>query len=110
MYASRRCPDLLLDEISGYKAKQPGSWDDVFKRVNLHEDDGHASKLVRALAHGESKCKEFEDRREFRVKGDMWLKAAHMAIDSVEDGTDSAWVRSAGFDEAWEKFPERAQL
>ncbi|KAL8693477.1 MAG: hypothetical protein Q9218_001708 [Villophora microphyllina] len=113
MYASRRAPEPLLDEITKYKPKhaEGESWDGIFKRVVEHEDDGHASKLVRALRHGEEICKPYNDDPRFRIKGDMWLKLGHMAIDSVED-TGVPWVRSAGFDEAWEEYENRpkAQL
>ncbi|KAL8659838.1 MAG: hypothetical protein Q9226_000203, partial [Calogaya cf. arnoldii] len=87
------------------------SWNEIIKRVIEHEDDGHASKLVRALKNGEQICKPYNDDPGFRIKKDMWLKLGHMAIDSVED-TGEPWVRSAGFDEAWEKYQDRpkAQL
>lgn len=101
MYASRRSPKPLLDEIINYQPRIPAdSWDAIFERVKNHSDDGHACKLVRALAHGERICAPFEDDPKFRIKKDMWLQLGHMAIDSVED-TGSTWVRSAGFDEAW---------
>ncbi|KAL8849575.1 MAG: hypothetical protein Q9221_005449 [Calogaya cf. arnoldii] len=112
MYASRGAPEPLLNEIVDYRPKQPqDSWNEIFKRVVEHEDDGHASKLVRALKHGEHICKPYNDDSGFRIKKDMWLKLGHMAIDSVED-TGEPWVRSAGFDEAWEKYQDRpkAQL
>lgn len=79
MYASRRAPDLLLDEIVNYRPKSPeDSWDGIFKRVIEHEDDGHASKLVRALKHGEEICKPYNDDPRFRIKEEMWLKLGHM--------------------------------
>ncbi|KAL8923063.1 MAG: hypothetical protein Q9172_003309 [Xanthocarpia lactea] len=112
MYASRRAPQPLLNEITHYHPKHPQqSWDGIIKRVLEHEDDGHASKLVRALRHGEEICRSYEGDERFRIKGDMWVKLGHMAIDSVED-TGEPWVRSAGFDEAWEKYEDRprAQL
>jgi hypothetical protein len=104
LYASRRAPDILVDEIRKYKPKEPGS--DVFQRVLEIGDDGHASKLIRALAHGKEVCKRYEGSEGFEVQGDMWDKLLHMAIDSVE-GPDKRWVRSAGFDEAWEGITER---
>lgn len=114
MYASRHSPELLINEITEYKPKIPTTasrdpWGDLFHRVRSHEDDGHASKLIRALAHGQQTCKPFEDRPEFRIKGDMWLQLGHMAIDSVEQDGDT-WVRSAGFPQAWEKFEDRPRL
>jgi hypothetical protein len=36
----------------------------------------------------------------------LWRKLGHMAIDSVEAG-EPHWVRSCGFDQAWEKIPMR---
>ena len=109
MYASRKNPDIKLDEIRTYRPNKPSDWDKVFQRVREFDDDGHASKLVRALAHGQKICEPYEDKPEFRIKHDDWLQMAHMAIDSVEIG-EPHWVRSAGFDEAWEKIPVRAQL
>ncbi|KAI9834536.1 MAG: hypothetical protein M1819_002912 [Sarea resinae] len=116
MYVSRGSPKLLLEEIKNYQPKEKpnlagDSWGGIFGRASAFEDDGHTSKLVRTLAHGEEICRPFESLGSFRVKGDMWLKLGNMAIDSVEDCGDQ-WVRSAGFDEAWEKFEDRprAQL
>ncbi|EON62989.1 hypothetical protein W97_02215 [Coniosporium apollinis CBS 100218] len=114
MYASRRAPDLLLDEITNYKPKEPTAdktdpWGPIFERVGRHEDDGHAAKLVRALAHGQVISAPYEEKDGFRIKGGMWLQLGHMAIDSVEAG-EPHWVRSAGFEEAWEKIPERPRL
>jgi len=116
MYASRRSPDILLDEIESYKPKHPSSesadpWAGVFERIGRFEDDGHAAKLIRALAHGQSVCAPYEDREEFRVKNRHWLQLGHMVVDSVEAG-EPTWVRSAGFDEAWEEIEDRprAQL
>ena len=114
MYASRQCPDMRLDEIRKYQPQQPSSWDGVQDRVCNFFDDGHASKLIRAIAHGQKICKPYEDKDEFRIKHDDWLQMGHMAIDSVENterlpGT-STWVRSAGFEKAWEKIPLRSQL
>jgi hypothetical protein len=40
------------------------------------------------------------------MKGDMWDKVGHMAIDSVED-SGATWARSVGFDEAWNDFTDR---
>ncbi|EXJ91997.1 hypothetical protein A1O3_00547 [Capronia epimyces CBS 606.96] len=112
MYVSRGCPELLLDEIKNYRPKRlEGGWRDTILRVNRLPDDGHASKLVRALANGEQACKAFDTESDeiFPIKGDMWLKLGQMAIDSVE-ASGPNWVRSAGFDEAWEMIPERARL
>jgi hypothetical protein len=105
MYVSRGCPDLLIDEIHNYTPTKDSDMGEVIKRVNKVEDDGHACKLVRALANGEAVCEGYEGEG-FRIKGDMWRKLGHMAVDSVEAG-EPHWVRSCGFAEAWEKIPLR---
>jgi Questin oxidase-like len=110
LYVSRGCPELKLEEITEYKPKNPNdSWPDIIKRVNEFPDDGHASKLIRAIAHGEQVSKQYEGEDGFVIKGDMFSRLGHMAIDSVEAG-DPHWVRNAGFDQAWEKIPDRAKL
>jgi len=108
MYASRRSPPLLLNEIATYTptSGKLASWEEVFDKAREFEDDGHTSKLVRAIAHGEKVCKEFEGKDGFPVKGDMWQRLGNMVMDSVPVG-DSNWVRSAGFEEAWENVPLR---
>ena len=78
LYASRRSPQPLMDEITHYKPKISGPWDEVFERVINQEDDGHAAKLIRALAHGEQICRPFENDQKFRIKGKMWLQLGHM--------------------------------
>jgi hypothetical protein len=105
MYISRGCPSLVPSEITNYTPKEDSDWAGVIKRVNTFEDDGHACKLVRALAHGEQACRGYEGEG-FKVKGDMWRTLGHMAIDSVESG-EPHWVRSCGFEKAWEKIPMR---
>jgi hypothetical protein len=109
MYVSRRTPELLAEVVKEYKGKQGknDSWDEIFKRIDAFEDDGHGSKLIRTLARGEQVSKPFETEGEevFPVHGDMWLKLANLVADSVNVG-ESTWVRSAGFDQAWEKVPD----
>ena len=112
MYVSRNSPKLYIDEIKGYKPKisYDEGWNGVIRRVNALEDDGHASKFVRALANGEKVCGKYEGEKEsddWAVKGDMWLKLANMVIDSVEDEGTERWARSVGFSEAWEGFRDR---
>lgn len=91
MYASCKSPDIRLNEIRQYKPKKPSGWDEIEDRVCRLEEDGHASKLIRALAHGQQICQQYENREEFRIKHDDWLQMGHIAIDSVEDA-DVRWV------------------
>lgn len=102
MYASPKPATLLLDEITYYKSKKSSSWDELFKRVRKYHDDGHACKLVRALANGEQFCKKYETKDSFFIKGDMWLKLGNMAVDSVEAGSPD-FVRGG----AWSSVPIR---
>lgn len=106
MYTSRGCPALSVDEIKNYKPTSNSDWDGLIKRINRFEDDGHASKLVRALAHGQKTCAGYEGKEGFVIEGDMWKKLGHMAVDSVEAG-EPHWVRSCGFQKAWENIPLR---
>lgn len=82
MYASRGCPQPLLEEIINYHPKEVGSssnsWNKLFDRVKEYEDDGHANKLIRALAHGKEICKPYEESGRFRIKQGMWLQLANM--------------------------------
>ena len=110
MYASRKSPKILMDEIRGHKPKKPSGWDEVQDRVCSIDDDGHTVKLVRAIAHAQEISKPYEDNDAFRLKQADFLQLAHMAIDAAEStaGTsESGWVRSAGFDEAWEEVPAK---
>lgn len=105
---------MRLDEIRDYKPKHPSGWDGIMDRVCTFYDDGHSAKLIRALAHGQKISEPYESEESFRIKHDDWLQMGHMAIDSVENTERfngvAHWVRSAGFEEAWENIPLRAQL
>ncbi|KAJ5851361.1 uncharacterized protein N7529_010746 [Penicillium soppii] len=103
MYVSRGMPDLLLEEVAQYPIKD--DWSQIFARSLAHpSDDGHLAKLVRALAHGEKVCQPYESsNRQMPIKGDMWLRIGNIAVDStVKEENSPMWIRSTGFDEAWE--------
>ena len=102
MYASPRPAPLLLEEITKYE--NDASWKDIFARVKTYHDDGHACKIIRALASGERFCKRYEHKESFRIKGNMWRKLGNMAIDSIEAGSPD-YVRS----QAWPSVPLRNQ-
>ncbi|KAJ5191566.1 uncharacterized protein N7498_010551 [Penicillium cinerascens] len=109
LYVSRASPNLLLDEITRYPVKN--DWPAVFSGAVRHpEDDGHLVKMVRALANGQKECQPYESQgpQVMPISGNMWLQIANMAVDSTVG--DSMWVRSTGFDEAWEDLPGRAHL
>ncbi|KXS94935.1 hypothetical protein AC579_4484 [Pseudocercospora musae] len=106
MYASRKSPEIRLQDIRSYTPKKASGWDEIFDRVVQFDDDGHASKLIRAIASGEKICEAYEGKEGFMLGGGDWLQLGHMVIDSVERPGNN-WVRSAGFDEAWEDVAER---
>ncbi|CEN60860.1 hypothetical protein ASPCAL07532 [Aspergillus calidoustus] len=111
MYISRNAPELYLEEITNYPVT--ADWDTIIAHCNQHPgDDGHLSKLVRALRNAEEVCKPYagqEKERGLKITGDSWLKIGNMVHDSVK-GQDAMWVRSTGFDEAWVDFEDRSRL
>jgi len=116
LYVSRGAPPLLIDEVRNYRPKKPSGWDGIFARAVVFEDDGHASKLVRAAANGEKVCGNVSDAaagssKAFRILADDWLQFGHMTIDAVEDGKVHApvWVRNAGMDDGWLEVDDREQ-
>lgn len=131
MYISRNAPELYVDEITRYPITN--DWDTIITQSNRHpHDDGHLSKLVRALRNAENVCRPYEGQEKERgliITGDSWLKIGNMgkleplhraAIlgadwcvvnDSVKGkGENIMWIRSTGFDEAWAQFEDRARL
>lgn len=80
MYASRRSPKPLMEEIINYRPAKPeeSSWEEVCRRIREHQDDGHGSKLVRAIAHGQEICKPFKDASTFPIQGAMWQQLGNM--------------------------------
>ncbi|KUJ17385.1 uncharacterized protein LY89DRAFT_733239 [Mollisia scopiformis] len=124
MYASRRSPALLQEEISTYvPAKLPAEtavtnghgtakdteWPGIFERLFEFGDDGHAVKLGRAVRNGEVVSEGFEGEGWCKVKGFMWEKIGNMVVDSVE-APGATWARSVGFDEAWEEYEDRPRM
>lgn len=91
MYASRRSPALLLDEITDYHPKvKPTSsakaetdpWPALFTRAFNNLEDGHACKALRALRHGQdASTRDGHDRRDdFKLKRDMWAQIGNMSM------------------------------
>ncbi|GME36642.1 hypothetical protein BKCO1_3400021 [Neofusicoccum parvum] len=106
LYASRGAPQLLPHELRAYVPAHPDTtWPHLFERAAaLSDDDGHAAKLVRALAAGERAC---AGRQGCVVGGKReWLLAGAMGLEAVGAG-GPRWVRSAGMEEAWRDVPVR---
>ena len=136
MYAACGCPPLYPDRIIDYAPKQPrDGWREIVHRANAYGDDGHTSKLVRALLHAEHTADPYLDGPEFPIRKEDIVKIAHMTMDSVERmlepgyykmtertrqmyavgcGQDDEvvrvvvrWVRWCGIDGAWDDVPDR---
>ncbi|KAL2867472.1 questin oxidase family protein [Aspergillus lucknowensis] len=107
VYVSRGAPALHLDEITSYPVRS--DWDTIIAQSIGHPgDDGHLSKLVRAVRNAENVSQSYTGREEelgLKITGDSWLKIGNMV-----KGNGAMWVRSTGFDEAWADFGERARL
>ncbi|KAI9744191.1 MAG: hypothetical protein M1818_002343 [Claussenomyces sp. TS43310] len=110
LYASRGCPALLLEEVTGYVPKLLEAGDaelgGLVRRCFELDDDSHAVKLLRAVAHAEEVSGTYDDETWCKIRTFMWLKIGNMVLDSVEDSGET-WVRSCGFDEAWQNFEDR---
>lgn len=79
MYVSRGAPELRLDEVAKYPAKD--DWSTVFTRtIQNPGDDGHLAKVARAVAHGQRVCQSFESQsaEKMPISGDLWLKIGNM--------------------------------
>ncbi len=67
-------------------------------------------KLIRALKNGEDVSRPYEEREEFKMKGWMFLQAAHAAMDSssalpMRYIQHFDIIRLVGFEEAWKNVP-----
>ncbi|KAF9874679.1 hypothetical protein CkaCkLH20_07816 [Colletotrichum karsti] len=115
LYIAMGCPKLDLSVVRTYKPRKgPGGWADAIERGLNYKDDGHGCKIIRALIHAQDVSRPYENRPEFRVKQDDFVKAATAVAESwsLEDpvgraGHDrkEAWIRFAGFDRAWDDVP-----
>lgn len=134
IYASAKAPELRPQDLCDYKPEKPGGWESIYARATGYEDDGHTSKLIRAVKNGEIVTEGFEGAPGIKLKGKDFLKIAHMVMDSVEamdrpgfktpnagaTGYEYAakldpfvqrvvvrWLRWAGFPQAWEAVADR---
>lgn len=112
LYASRRAPEIRLDLLENYESERSGKdgnpWLGIIERGINFKDDGHTIKLLRAILNGEEVSK--GEVRDGMLTGNMWRKFANAAIDAVEEAQKEGmdiWIGNAGFDEDWEKIPDR---
>lgn len=106
-YVARWCPPLQIENVANYTPHDDslvGSTEELLPRFNSKPDDGHVVKVARALVIAQRNSQKYRDRPWIRIKDDVtWLKAMYILLDStilVHSGFP--WVRSAGWNEAWE--------
>ena len=80
LYVSRRSPKLDMNEVRSYKSKKSDDWNGLFQRATVVPDDGHAPKLIRALANGERVMKKYEDKEWCTVKNEDWVTIGNMGM------------------------------
>ncbi|KAL2191791.1 hypothetical protein L209DRAFT_761414 [Thermothelomyces heterothallicus CBS 203.75] len=109
-YVARGAPELLAEKLAAYQPRKPeagGSLADIIARLHTFQDDGHGIKLGRAAVICHNICKKYEQEGKgwLKLTGDeLWNKVCHLIVDSLE-APGPRWVRSCGFDEAWEEIP-----
>ncbi|KAI0115516.1 HypA protein [Nemania sp. FL0031] len=110
-YAARACAPVSLEQITSYvpKAETLKPTAELLPRIFALHDDGHVSKLIRAVGLCESLSKPYEDQDWLKIKGaDLWTKINQLVVDSAE-GAGPKWVRGAGDAEAWTEVPDRKE-
>ncbi|KAH7318698.1 HypA protein [Stachybotrys elegans] len=107
-YVARGCPPLQTERIRQYKPRDEklvSRPEELLPRFHAIPDDGHTIKVVRALLIAQQLSLRYIGRPWVQITDDdMWLKIHYILLDSVE-GYEDRWVRSAGFEEAWEGIP-----
>ncbi|KAK1990808.1 HypA protein [Colletotrichum falcatum] len=113
-YAARGCPPLRLDGVRSYRPRDADRGrelvsepSDLLPRFHAVPDDGHTIKVARALGICRELSSRYADRPWVQIRGDdEWLRLSYMLLDGTEH-SETRWVRSAGFEEAWKDVPAR---
>ncbi|KAK4669952.1 uncharacterized protein QC763_207450 [Podospora pseudopauciseta] len=132
MYAGCGCPKLYPERVTGYTPKRPqDGWPELCHRANVYGDDGHISKVIRAMLNTQELPEPVEG---FPLAKKDFLKIAHLALDSVERMLEPGqykvpdkikktvaeemrqdeeivrvmvrWVRWCGVEGSWDNFPD----
>ena len=105
IYVSRGCPELRAEEVEEYvpnKETRGMDWQAMWSRLCAFGDDGHASKLLRAVGNA-GKCADGVGP----LKGEeTWKRAAMMVVDSIQS-RGPTWIRNTGWEEGWKDVPAR---
>lgn len=103
-YIARGVPPLSPSFIKKYvpEEKPVSKPEDLIPRFHKIIDDGHLIKVVRSLLLAQDVSRKWKGREWVRLDGEEdWIKAHYMLLKGVE-GQETLWVRSSGFEEAWE--------
>lgn len=80
IYGAHGAPELTTKDLERHETRQ-GTWKDVIKSsVNHKTDDGHLSKMIRALAFGREQLKPLQKTNKTLMKDHLWLKLAIMGM------------------------------
>ncbi|KAL7949130.1 hypothetical protein V8C42DRAFT_313399 [Trichoderma barbatum] len=112
-YIARGCPPLRLDALKSFNPKHSSGPpatkpEDLLPRFHGILDDGHTIKVVRAFFIAQELSRKYAGRPWIRIADDeTWLKMHQVLLESTEGPQEpSLWVRSAGFDDAWQNVPK----
>lgn len=105
-YIVRGSPQLDRSRIAAYQPKDKDfshNPQDLLPKFHNDSgrDDSHTIKVVRALMIVQEASKSWPDRDWRRIRPGDWSRIHYMLLDNL-DSPDSRWVRSAGFEQAWE--------
>ncbi|KAK6405978.1 hypothetical protein LTR95_018710, partial [Oleoguttula sp. CCFEE 5521] len=109
LYAAEGSPHLDMTPVNQQSPLGPRGWVDTVARITTYCDDGHALKMIRALAHAEKGCEAYEGQPGFVIARPRHLKAAKAIVKSLAwggagpagPGRTEPWIRGAGFADAW---------
>ncbi|OAA51985.1 hypothetical protein NOR_00578 [Metarhizium rileyi] len=106
-YIARGVPPLSPSHVRNYAVEHVASRpEDLLPRYHAVVDDGHLVKVARSLLLAQQVSRPWKGKDWIRLVSDEdWINAHHMLLRGVE-GQETLWVRSCGFDEAWEGFPK----
>ncbi|KAI0544065.1 HypA protein [Xylaria curta] len=111
-YTARAWVPVSIEKIASYVPKEntrkPAA--ELLPRIKALRDDGHVSKLSRAVGLCEHASKKYENQDWLKIKGeDLWNKVHQLVIDSAE-GKGPKWVQGFAGNasaEAWNEVPDR---
>ncbi|TRX89488.1 hypothetical protein FHL15_009657 [Xylaria flabelliformis] len=113
-YAARASPSVSIQKIASYvpkeKTRKPTS--ELLPRIQALHDDGHVTKLFRAVGLCQDISKKYEDKDWLKIKGDdLWTKVNQLVVDSAE-GEGPTWVHGFAGNanaEGWNEVPDRKE-